>query len=261
MVNTRSNNNPADANNQGNQGGAPLPNPPPMTTEQFFQLQMQMMATVTTAVQALQQAQANPPPPQPQPRDRRADFMRGHPPTFTHAADPLQADDWLRAVERQLEIAQCDDRERVLYAAGQLRGAALDWWESYRAQDREAFTWEQFKERFRSHHVPAGTMKLKRKEFLSLKQGNMSVTEYRDKFLQLARYAANDVAKDSDKQELLLEGLNDQLHFSLMNLTFNSFNHLVDRALITERKRQDMEDRKRKMNHHSSSSNTRPRYQ
>ena len=36
-----------------------------------------------------------------------------------------------RAVERQLDIAQCDDRERVLYAAGQLRGAALDWWESH----------------------------------------------------------------------------------------------------------------------------------
>ena len=39
---------------------------------------------------------------------------------FSHAADPLQADDWLRAVERQLDIAQCDDRERVLYAAEQL---------------------------------------------------------------------------------------------------------------------------------------------
>ena len=52
-------------------------------------------------------------------------------------------------MERQLDIAQCDERERVLYAAGQLRGAALDWWESHRIQDREAFTWIQFWERFR----------------------------------------------------------------------------------------------------------------
>ena len=64
---------------------------------------------------------------------------------FSHTSDPLQANDWLRAVERQLNIAQCDDRERVLYAAGQLRGAALDWWESYRPQDREGFTWMQFR--------------------------------------------------------------------------------------------------------------------
>jgi hypothetical protein len=32
-------------------------------------------------------------------------------------------------------------------------------------------------------------MKLKKKEFLSLIQGNMSVSEYRDKFIQLYRYA------------------------------------------------------------------------
>jgi hypothetical protein len=90
--------------------------PPPLTPEQFFQLQMQMMA--------LQQIHAQPPPPPPpQPRDRRADFLRGHPPTFSHATDPLQADDWLRSVERQLVVAQCDDWERVLYAAGQLRGS------------------------------------------------------------------------------------------------------------------------------------------
>ena len=96
--------------------------------------------------------------------------MRGHPPTFSHTSDPLQADDWLRAVERQLDIAQCDDRERVLYAAGQLRGAALDWWESHPVHDREALTWLQFRERFRSHNVPAGVMKMKQKEFLALKK-------------------------------------------------------------------------------------------
>jgi len=78
-------------------------------------------------------------------------------------------------VERQLDIAQCDDRERVLYAAGQLRGVALDWWESHRIQDREAFTWTQFRERFRSHHVPAGVMKTKKKEFLALKQVNPDI--------------------------------------------------------------------------------------
>jgi hypothetical protein len=57
-----------------------------------------------------------------------------------------------------------------LYAAGQLRGAALDWWESHPVQDREAFTWIQFWERFRIHNVPVGVMKTKKKEFLALKQ-------------------------------------------------------------------------------------------
>ncbi|WVZ97804.1 hypothetical protein U9M48_043316 [Paspalum notatum var. saurae] len=63
----------------------------------------------------------------------------------------------------------------------------------------------------------------------------MSVTEYRDKFLQLARYAT-------------AEGLNDELQYQLMNHTFPSFHQLVDRAFFTERKRQDIEERKRKFN-------------
>ena len=87
--------------------------------------------------------------------------------------DPLQADDWLRAVERQLDIAQCDDRECVLYAAGQLQGAALDWWESHPVQDREALTWLQFRERFRSHNVPAGVMKMKQKEIPCTEADNL----------------------------------------------------------------------------------------
>ena len=74
-----------------------------------------------------------------------------------------------------MDIAQCDERERVLYAAGQLRGAALDWWESHRIQDREPFTWIQFWEWFRSHYVPAGVMKTKKKEFLALKLVNSDI--------------------------------------------------------------------------------------
>jgi hypothetical protein len=55
-------------------------------------------------------------------RDKRGEFMKGHPPVFTHSTNPLDADDWLRTVEKQLDIAQCNDMEKVLYASGQLQG-------------------------------------------------------------------------------------------------------------------------------------------
>jgi hypothetical protein len=42
-------------------------------------------------------------------------------------------------------------------------------------------------------------MKIK-KEFLSLKQGGMSVSEYRDKFIQLSRYAPGEVDDDEKKR-------------------------------------------------------------
>ena len=89
----------------------------------------------------------------------------------------------------------------------------------------------------------------------------MTVTEYRDRFLQLARYAPAEVADDRDKQEHFMEGLEDYIEYALLNLCFDDFNHLVDSALNTERKYLEMEDKKRKIVPVASGSNTRPRLQ
>ena len=42
---------------------------------------------------------------------------------FAHSADPMDAEDWLRTVERELHTAQCSDREKFLYGPRLLRGA------------------------------------------------------------------------------------------------------------------------------------------
>src|SRR6185503_18927819 len=92
-------------------------------------------------------------------------------------------------------------------------------------------------------------------------QGTMMVTEYRDRFLQLARYAPAEVADDREKQEHFMEGLEDYIQYALLNLRFDDFNHLVDSALNTERKHREIEDKKRKITPVASGSNTRPRLQ
>jgi hypothetical protein len=53
----------------------------------------------------------------------------------------------------------------------------------------EAITWEEFRDNFRRYHVPEGLMIVRKEEFIALKQGPLSVSEYRDKFLQLSHYA------------------------------------------------------------------------
>jgi hypothetical protein len=52
--------------------------------------------------------------------NKHREFMSYHPPVFTHAVDPLDADDWLKTVGKMLTTAQCDGREKVLFAAGRL---------------------------------------------------------------------------------------------------------------------------------------------
>jgi hypothetical protein len=79
-------------------------------------------------------------------------------------------------------------------------------------------------------------MKIKKKEFLSLKQGNMSVSEYHDKFIQLSRYAPDEVADDERKQEHFMEGLVVSLLYHLVSHTFPSFQRLLDKAIAVEHK-------------------------
>jgi hypothetical protein len=58
-------------------------------------------------------------------------------------------------------------------------------------------------------------MKLKKKEFLYLTQGNISVSEYRDRFTQFSRYAPEEVDSDEKHQESFLEGLIGPLNYQL----------------------------------------------
>ena len=147
------------------------------------------------------------------------------PPTFSSSTEPMDADDWLRAIGKKLDIAQCTDRERVMFASHQLNGPASEWWDNFcishaNAQD---ITWTEFVQAFRHAHIPAGIMTLKKKEFHSLRQGNRSVSEYLHRFNQLARYAPQDVARDEDRQERFLEGLNDELFVRLISQDFTDF--------------------------------------
>jgi hypothetical protein len=120
-----------------------------MSIEQMFLMQTQAVQAISQTLAAIQQQQQQQqqPPPQPQmpqmPRDKHAEFMRGYSPTFVHSSDPMDAEDWLRTMERELHTAQCDDREKVQYGPHLLRGAGQSWWESYLAThaNPDTITW------------------------------------------------------------------------------------------------------------------------
>jgi hypothetical protein len=71
----------------------------------------------------------------------------------------------LRTVKKQLDIAQCNDMEKVLYASVQLQGAAQGWWDSFkfgRPAHAAPITWAEFTQSFRTYHIPDGLMEIKR---------------------------------------------------------------------------------------------------
>jgi hypothetical protein len=143
------------------------------------------------------QPQAPPPPP----RDKLGDFQHTNLPTFSHAMEPMNADDWLKSIEKKLLVVQYNNRENVLLASHQLSSPAADWFDAYveAHEEPKSMNWLEFKDAFRAHHVPHGVIKLERKEFQDPKQGSMFVNEYVTKFTQLARYAPHEVETDEKK--------------------------------------------------------------
>jgi hypothetical protein len=177
------------------------------------------MQAMLQTLNSMQPNQQQAPPPQPPHQSRLAEFLQTRPTTFSQAKYPTDAEDWLKGVEKKLVIAQCTDREKVLFATHQLYGTAANWWETYcnTHANVDTITWNEFKARFCTHYVPHGTMKLKRKEFADLKQGGKTVNEYLNSFIQLSRYAPDDINTDEKKQDVFLNGLNDDIQFQLLN--------------------------------------------
>jgi hypothetical protein len=104
MVNTRNHvaTNNAENNGESNNQEANPPPPPPLTLEEVLAMQAQMLQTLHQTLIILH-AQPQAPPP---PRDRLGGFQCTKPPTFSYAVKPMDADDWLKFVEKKLQVVQ-----------------------------------------------------------------------------------------------------------------------------------------------------------
>jgi hypothetical protein len=45
--------------------------------------------------------------------------------------ESMDADDWLKTVEKKVQLVQCNNREKVMLASHQLIGPTSDWWDAY----------------------------------------------------------------------------------------------------------------------------------
>src|SRR4051812_18316899 len=163
-------------------------------------------------------------------------------------------------MENNLEVAGVEANEKVPLATHYLAGDARAWWNSVRAMNGgQMMTWDELKLKFSRNHVPPGLVKRMRDEFGELKQGRMTVVEYRDKFLSLARYAPDEIDTEA-KKERFLNGLHEEIQTVLVNIPFADIEALVDSAIQMEGKiNQANENHKRRMMHQPGTHHT-PKY-
>jgi hypothetical protein len=174
--------------------------------------------------------------------------------------EPMDADDWLKSVEKKLQVVRCNNHENVLLASQQLSDPAADWWDAYGEahEESESINWPEFRAAFCAHHVPQGLVKLKRKELQDLKQRSMSVNEYVNKFTQLSHYAPHEVDTGEKKQNCFVNGLNDGLAYALEAQDFENFQGMVNKDLVLENHRGVMECKSKLVCRHQIGSSSTP---
>ena len=142
------------------------------------------------------------PPPRPTAMDMICQFNRLKPPKFHGRADPLRYEEWMRRLENLFAIMDCPTRFHVALGTYQFKGEVVYWKETVKPRrDESLITWERLKELMDTKYYPGDTKRAKVREFLSLKQGNMSVMEYAAKFNELSRFAPHQVATEEMKMD------------------------------------------------------------
>jgi hypothetical protein len=115
---------------------------------------------------------------------------------------------------------------------GCLEGLASEWWSAYTVAHAapNIITWQEFRNSFRAHHIPPCVLKFKQREFLALKQGNMSVNEYLGKFTQLSLYAPDQVNTNPKRQERFTDSLIGPLNYQRQSHSFPNFAILLNKT-------------------------------
>ncbi|XP_073041900.1 uncharacterized protein [Primulina eburnea] len=98
---------------------------------------------------------------------------------FGGTTDPFVAEGWIRSLELQFDYLQMKDEDRARYAIYMLRDdASLRWEGAAHAVDVATLTWARFREMFFGKYFPADVRGCVKREFLSLRQGDVSVADF-----------------------------------------------------------------------------------
>ncbi|XP_042035164.1 uncharacterized protein LOC121781496 [Salvia splendens] len=133
---------------------------------------------------------------------------------------------------------ECTDKERLACVTFQLTGPADFWWDTklrtMNPERREALTWEIFKEEIYNKYVPMSYRRAKIVEFHTLKQGNMTVTEYDRALCEMTRYAPELVDTDEKMAENFRAGLKHEIRVAVASRRGLSYSEILACALDVE---------------------------
>ena len=96
---------------------------------------------------------------------------------------------WLEKLQRALDEVKCPPGQMTKCAVSLLQGAAYDWWKLVLRNSLlpDLISWDFFVQEFKTTYV-TDDYKETKKQFLNMRQGNLTVAEYEKEF-SLSKYA------------------------------------------------------------------------
>ncbi|XP_021742727.1 myb-like protein I [Chenopodium quinoa] len=154
------------------------------------------------------------------------------PPIFRGGADPTFLENWIREFDKLFVALNCPEGMKVDQAAMYLKDEADIWWRdnAVTVRAKPNFGWEVFKTSLRDKFYPPFLKKQKAQEFISLAMGDMSISEYYNKFMTLSRFAPEVVPTKELKAQRFEQGLTDELQKDLAGKVFKTLDKVYERV-------------------------------
>ncbi|XP_074566309.1 uncharacterized protein LOC141822909 [Curcuma longa] len=154
---------------------------------------------------------------------------------FHGGSDPWLARSWLENLTDTFSYISCTEAEQVELAVFHLRDQAVTWWKTQRTVlGDQSLLWSSFREAFEREYFSEAFCMTQRQEFLKLKQGDRSVTEYHTEFTKLSEFYPQMVAQDRDRMHQFIQGLAAYIRLKMSSCTVTTYREALDRALVIE---------------------------
>ncbi|XP_073131640.1 uncharacterized protein [Henckelia pumila] len=144
-------------------------------------------------------------------------------------------------METAFEFMQITDEDRLRCATYMFRDDARVWWNGAKAAlNLTTLTWNGFKDVFYGKYFTVSTRNRLAREFLEIRQGNMSIAEYVKKF-ERGRYFVPMISGDpAEELKHFTEGLNAFIRKDVRLSGAKNYKDAVDQAMLSEKDRNDI---------------------
>ena len=166
-------------------------------------------------------------------------FIKNGAKVFTGIADPEKAEAWTLNMLKSFRAMEVPEAHWVRLASCMFEEAAAFWWDSaqrssFVGREFNSISWGEFMDVFNVKYYPEQIREQKSREFSNLKQEEMTVRDYEQKFIQLERFALGLCSTEKSHANKFLWGLRFALKDRVVNQRPQTLAQAVEIACLSE---------------------------